>query len=31
MSKGAEIGQKRVQEHLPELQSAIQAKGGAVK
>ena len=28
MSKGAEIGQKRVQEHLPELQSAIQAKGG---
>lgn len=28
MQKGAEIGQKRVQEHLPELQAAIQAKSG---
>ncbi|MFL6595845.1 MAG: DUF2059 domain-containing protein [Chthoniobacterales bacterium] len=27
MSKGAEMGQKRVQEHLPELQAAIAAKG----
>ena len=27
MQKGAEMGQKRVQEHLPELQAAIQAKG----
>jgi hypothetical protein len=26
MAKGAEMGQKRVQEHLPELQAAIQAK-----
>ena len=26
MQKGAEMGQKRVQEHLPELQAAIQAK-----
>lgn len=25
MAKGAEMGQKRVQEHLPELQAAIQA------
>ena len=25
MTKGAEIGQKRVQEHLPELQAAIAA------
>jgi hypothetical protein len=23
MTKGAEIGQKRVQEHLPELQAAL--------
>jgi len=30
MAKGAEIGQKRVQEHLPELQAAI-AAGGAEK
>ncbi len=29
VAKGAEIGQKRVQEHLPELQAAIQAKSGA--
>ncbi|HEX8280611.1 MAG TPA: DUF2059 domain-containing protein [Chthoniobacterales bacterium] len=29
MSKGAEMGQKRVQDHLPELQAAIQAKAGA--
>ena len=28
MAKGAEIGQKRVQQHLPELQAAIQAKAG---
>ncbi len=27
MSKGAEMGQKRMQEHLPELQAAIQAAG----
>lgn len=27
MAKGAEMGQKRVQEHLPELQATIQAKG----
>lgn len=26
MQKGAEMGQRRVQEHLPELQAAIQAK-----
>ena len=25
MAKGAEIGQKRVQDHLPELQAAIAA------
>jgi hypothetical protein len=35
MSKGAEIGQRRVQEHLPELQNTIaekeKAKGGAKK
>jgi hypothetical protein len=31
MAKGAEIGQKRVQEHLPELQAAIQAEAGAKK
>jgi hypothetical protein len=29
MAKGAEMGQKRVQDHLPELQAAIQAKAGA--
>ena len=27
MAKGAEIGQKRVQEHLPELQAALAAGG----
>lgn len=27
MAKGAQLGQKRVQEHLPELQATIQAKG----
>ncbi|MDQ6861093.1 MAG: DUF2059 domain-containing protein [Verrucomicrobiota bacterium] len=27
MARGAEMGQKRVQEHLPELQAAIAAKG----
>ena len=27
MAKGAEIGQKRMQEHLPELQAAITAGG----
>jgi hypothetical protein len=31
MAKGAEIGQKRVQEHLPELQAAIAAGGGEKK
>lgn len=35
MAKGAEIGQRRVQEHLPELQATIaekeKAKGGAKK
>ena len=31
MSKGAEVGQRRVQEHLPELQAAIQAKTGPAK
>jgi uncharacterized protein len=31
MAKGAEMGQKRVQEHLPELQAAIQAEAGAKK
>lgn len=35
MAKGAEIGQQRVQEHLPELQAAIaekeQAKAGSKK
>ena len=31
MAKGAEIGQRRVQEHLPELQASIQAKAGAAK
>lgn len=35
LSKGAELGQRRVQEHLPELQAAIaekeKAKGGAKK
>ncbi len=29
MSKGAELGQRRIQEHLPELQAAIAAKGAA--
>ncbi|MEO5722623.1 MAG: DUF2059 domain-containing protein [Chthoniobacterales bacterium] len=29
MAKGAEMAQKRVQEHLPELQAAIAAKGAA--
>ncbi len=29
MAKGAEMGQRRVQEHLPELQAAIAAKGAA--
>jgi len=28
LAKGAEMGQKRVQDHLPELQAAIQAKAG---
>ena len=31
MAKGAEMGQKRVQEHLPELQAAIQAEAGSKK
>ncbi len=31
MAKGAEMGQKRMQEHLPELQAAIQAAGGTAK
>ena len=31
MAKGAEMGQKRMQEHLPELQAAIQAEAGAKK
>lgn len=31
MTRGAEIGQKRVQEHLPELQAAIAAGGGEKK
>ena len=31
MAKGAEIGQKRVQEHLPELEAAITAAGGKKK
>jgi len=31
MTKGAELGQRRVQEHLPELQAAIQAKKGPAK
>ncbi len=29
VAKGAEIGQRRVQEHLPELQAAIAAKAGS--
>ncbi len=29
MAKGAEMGQRRVQEHLPELQAAIAAKAGS--
>ena len=31
LAKGAELGQKRVQEHLPELQAAIAAKAGEKK
>ena len=31
MAKGAEIGQKRVQEHLPELQAAIASEVGKKK
>jgi hypothetical protein len=31
MAKGAELGQKRMQEHLPELQAAIQAAGAEKK
>src|SRR5215211_4572594 len=31
LAKGAEIGQKRVQEHLPELQAAIQSQAGGKK
>ncbi len=31
LAKGAEIGQKRVQEHLPELQAAIQTQSGGKK
>ena len=31
MSKGAELSQKRMQEHLPELQQAIAAQAGAKK
>jgi hypothetical protein len=31
LSKGAELGQRRVQEHLPELQTAIAAKEKAKK
>jgi hypothetical protein len=31
MTKGAEMGQKRMQEHLPELQAAIQAAGAEKK
>jgi hypothetical protein len=31
MAKGAEIGQKRVQEHLPELQAAIAGEAGKTK
>jgi hypothetical protein len=31
MAKGAEMGQKRMQEHLPELQAAIQAAGAEKK
>jgi uncharacterized protein len=29
LAKGAELGQRRVQEHLPELQAAIAAQAGA--
>jgi hypothetical protein len=29
LTKGSEMGQKRIQEHLPELQAAIAAKAGA--
>jgi hypothetical protein len=28
MSKGAQIGSQRVQEHMPELQAAIAAEAG---
>ncbi len=31
LAKGAELGQKRVQEHLPELQAAIQSQAGPKK
>ena len=31
LAKGAEMGQKRVQEHLPELQAAIQSQAGGTK
>ena len=31
LAKGAELGQKRVQEHLPELQAAIQGQAGQKK
>jgi len=31
LAKGAEMGQKRVQEHLPELQAAIQSQAGGAK
>lgn len=31
LQKGAEMSQKRVQEHLPELQAAIQAEAGGKK
>ncbi len=31
LAKGAELGQKRVQEHLPELQAAIQSEAGPKK
>lgn len=31
LAKGAELGQKRVQEHLPELQAAIQSQVGPKK
>lgn len=31
MAKGAAMGQQRVQQHLPELQAAIQAQAGGAK